>query len=104
MTPNLTIGYMAEQTNRERLDSVAARGWMVDKAAAIRSRGSRSAPLSATIGAALVRLGQRLQGMPLTAGTPVNLADPVKAATLPAPPTVSVRIARPHNQVARAMH
>ena len=84
MTPNLTIGYMAEQTNRGRLDGIAARGWMADEAAAIRSRSRRCAPLSGTLGAALVHLGERLQGMPQTADTSVNLVDPVKAAALPA--------------------
>ncbi len=38
MTPNLTVGYMAEQINRGRLDSVAARGWLAEEAAAKRSR------------------------------------------------------------------
>ena len=84
MSPNLTIGYMAEQTNRGRLDGVAARGWMADEAAAIRSRSRRPTPLLATLGAALVRLSERLQGMPQTATTPVTLAHSVKAATLPA--------------------
>ena len=31
MTPNLTVGYMAEQINRGRLDSVAARGWLTEE-------------------------------------------------------------------------
>ena len=84
MSPNLTIGYMAEQTNRGRLDSVAARGWMADEAAAIRSRSRRPTPLLATLGAALVRLGECIQGMPRTTDTPVNRAHSAKAATLPA--------------------
>jgi hypothetical protein len=73
MTPNLTVGYMAEQINRERLDGVAARGWLADEAAAARVGATGPAAVSATLGAALVRLGERIQGTARRAGT---LADP----------------------------
>lgn len=78
MTSNLTVGYMAEQLNRERLDGVAARGWLADQAAATRSRATEPARARANLGAALVRLGTWLQGTARTAGAP---ADP---AALPA--------------------
>ena len=74
MSPNLTVGYMAEQTNRGRLDGVAARGWLADEAAAARSRAARRAPVPARLGAALIRLGERIQGIAQPACTP---ADPV---------------------------
>jgi len=59
MTPNLTVGYMAEQINRGRLDSVAARGWLTEELAATHSRAIEIA--LANLGAALVRLGERMQ-------------------------------------------
>ncbi len=46
MSPNLTVGYMAEQINRERLDGVAARGWLADEAATNRSRATGARPCS----------------------------------------------------------
>jgi hypothetical protein len=73
MTPNLTVGYMAEQINRARLDSVAARGWLADEAAARRSRATQSAPVLVMLGAALVRLGAWIQGTARHAST---WADP----------------------------
>jgi hypothetical protein len=74
MTPNLTVGYMAEQINRGRLDGVAARGWLADEAAAKRSHGTGSSQVSAILGAVLVRLGERIKGISQTNCTP---ADPV---------------------------
>ena len=74
MTPNLTVGYMAEQINRERLDGLAARGWLADEAAAKRSRATGPAQLAEILGAALIRLGERIQGTVRPVGTP---ADPV---------------------------
>jgi hypothetical protein len=68
MTPNLTVGYMAEQINRGRLDGVAARGWLADEAAT-RSRATRLAPVLVILGAALVRLGEWTQGTARHAGT-----------------------------------
>jgi hypothetical protein len=72
MNPNVTVGYMAEQINRGRLDSVAARGWLADEAAT-RSRATRPAPGLVILGAALVRLGGWIQGTARHAGT---WADP----------------------------
>jgi hypothetical protein len=72
MSPNVTVGYMAEQINRERLDGVAARGWQADQAAASHSRRTRVAPVLANLGAALIRVGERIQGMAQSAGTPVD--------------------------------
>ena len=69
MTPNLTIGYMAAQTDRGRLDRVATHGWLADEAAATRPRVTRSARLLVLLGAALVRLGDRLQGTARPVGT-----------------------------------
>jgi hypothetical protein len=73
MTPNLTVGYMAEQINRGRLDGVAARGWLADEAAATRSRATQPAPVLVMLGAALVGLVAWIQGTTRPAGT---WADP----------------------------
>ena len=58
MSPNLTVGYLAEQTGRGRLDGVAA----------------RSARLLVVLSAALVRLAER----------PIGAAQPVDTAAAPA--------------------
>ena len=73
MTPNLTVGYMAEQINRERLDDVAARGWLADEAAANRCHAAGPAQARVIVGAALIRLGEWLRGTARPAGIP---ADP----------------------------
>ena len=57
MSPNLTVGYMAEQINRERLDGIASRGWLADEAAVTRFRAARPAHVPAMLGTALMRLG-----------------------------------------------
>lgn len=62
MTPNLTVCYMAEQITRGRLDAVAARGWVAEEAAATRVRVSRAALVPILLGAAFIRLGERMQG------------------------------------------
>ena len=72
MTPNLTVGYMAEQINRGRLDGVAARGWLAEEAAANRSRATEPALVPAILGAALVRLGERIQGNARPVGPSVD--------------------------------
>jgi len=72
MSPNVTVGYMAERINRERLDGVATRGWQADQAAATRSRRTGTALVLANLGTALVRVGQRIQGIAQSAGTPVD--------------------------------
>lgn len=69
MTPNLTIGYMAEQINRERLDGVAARGWLADEAAAKRPSAAGPAQVAEILGAALIRFGERIQGTVPSPGT-----------------------------------
>ncbi len=74
MTPNVTVGYMAEQINRGRLDDVAARGWLAEEAAATHSRATETAPVLVILGVALVRLGERIQGTARPAGTPANPA------------------------------
>jgi hypothetical protein len=63
---------MAEQINRERLDGVAARGWQADLAAASHSRRTGTATVLANLGAALIRVGGRIQGMAQSAGTQVD--------------------------------
>ena len=73
MTPDLTVVFMTEQINRGRLDSTAARGWMAEQASAARVGATGPATVSVTLGAALVRLGERIQGTAWRAGT---LADP----------------------------
>ena len=73
MNPNLDVGYMTEQITRGRLDGAAARGWLAEEAAATRPRVARSAQPLVILGAALVRLGGRLQG---TAGPAGAAADP----------------------------
>ena len=79
MTPNLSVGYMAEQINRGRLDSVAARGWMVDEAYAAGLHATEPARVLVILGAALVRLGERMQGTARYAGTwPDPAALPVR--------------------------
>ena len=72
MTPNVTVGYMAEQINRGRLDSVAAHGWQADQAAATSSCRTRTALVLANLGAAIVRVGERIQDMAQPAGAPVD--------------------------------
>jgi hypothetical protein len=74
MTPNLTVGYMAEQINRGRLDGVAARGWLTDEAAAQRSRATGPAQVPAKLGAALIRLGEWIQGTVRPASTRTDQA------------------------------
>jgi predicted Zn-dependent protease len=60
MNPNLLVSYMAEQINRGRLDNVAARGWLADEVAAKCSHAKGPAQVSALLGAALVRLRERI--------------------------------------------
>ncbi len=74
MSPNLTLSYMAEQINRGRLDDVAARGWLADEAATTRSRATRPVQVTEVLGAALIRLGERIQRKARPAGT---LTDPL---------------------------
>ena len=73
MTPDLTVVFMTEQINQERLDGLAARGWLAEQAAAKRSHATGPARVAEILGAALVRLRERIQGTALRAGT---LADP----------------------------
>lgn len=61
MNPNLTVSYMAEQISRERLDKVAARGWLADEAAAKCSHATGPVQAQAILGAALVRFGFRIR-------------------------------------------
>jgi hypothetical protein len=70
MNPNLTVGYMAEQTNRERLDGKAARDWLAEEAAVTRSRAARPALVPAMIGTALMRLSDRIHGAAQAADAP----------------------------------
>lgn len=74
MTPNVTVGYMAEQINRGQLDGMAARGWLADEAVAKRSRATGPAQVKAILGAALIRLGEWIQGTVRPAGTLANPA------------------------------
>jgi hypothetical protein len=62
MTPNVTVGYMAEQINRGRLDGEATRDWLAVEAARKRARASGPATMPAMLGAVLIRLGERMQG------------------------------------------
>jgi hypothetical protein len=61
MNPNVTVGYMAEQINRGRLNGVAARGWRADEAAATHSRSTKSAHVARRLGGALALLRELLQ-------------------------------------------
>jgi hypothetical protein len=73
MTPNLTVGYMAEQINRGRLDGLAARGSLADEAAVTRSRSTRPPQWPGMLGTALVRLCESIN----RAARPVHApADP----------------------------
>ena len=72
MSPNLTVGYMAEQINRERLDGIAARGWLAEEAAVTRSRAARPAQVPAMLGAALIRLGHRIHRVAQAADAPTD--------------------------------
>lgn len=76
MSPNLTVGYMAEQINRGRLDSVATRGWLADEAAKVCTRATASAWVQENLGAALIRLGERVQGTSRSAGSAGSAGDP----------------------------
>jgi hypothetical protein len=77
MSPNLTPSYMAEQINRGRLDGVAARGWLAEEAAATRSRATRPVQVPAVLGAALIRLSERIR----RDARPVSpLVDPIAHA------------------------
>ncbi len=75
MTPNLTVGYMAEQINRRRLDGLAARGSLVDEVTAKRPH---AAAFPGIIGAALIRIGEQIQGTARPSGT---LPDPAALST-----------------------
>ena len=72
MSPNLTVGYMAEQINRERLDGIASRGWLAEEAAVTRSRAARPAHVAAMLGTALMRLGDRIHGVAQVADAPTD--------------------------------
>jgi hypothetical protein len=72
MSPNLTVGYMAEQINRERLDGIASRGWLAEEAAVTRSRAARPAHVPAMLGTALMRLGDRIHGVAQVAHAPTD--------------------------------
>jgi hypothetical protein len=74
LTPNLTVGYVAERINRERLESLAARGSLADEAAATRSRATWPTQLSGMLGTALVRLGELIQLTARPADTPADSA------------------------------
>jgi hypothetical protein len=65
MTPQLMLGHMAARADHERLEAQAARGWFAEEAYAARApRRSPLAPIRHTVGAALVRVGERLGGRP----------------------------------------
>ena len=72
MSPNLTVGFMAEQVNRERLDGRASRGWLAEEAAV--TRATRPAQVPALLGAALMRLGARIYGVAQVADAPTGHA------------------------------
>ncbi len=70
MNPNLTVYDWAEQTNRQRLPGVAARGWLAE--AAVGYPASPAVRLRRATGSLLVRAGTYLQG----AGTVPPFAAP----------------------------
>ena len=74
MNPNLTVYYMAEQTSRGCLDGGAARTWLANELAATGSHATGHARLQAVLGAALVRVGERLQGSARLTGSPTDPA------------------------------
>ena len=73
MNPNITVSYMAEQINRGRLDDVAARGSLIDEAYAAGSHPLGPVPVPVILGAALIRLGEWIQG---TVRPSPTLAEP----------------------------
>ena len=74
MTPNITVSYMAEQINRGRLDDVAARGSLIDEAYAAGSHPLGPVPVPVILGAALIRLGEWIQGTVRPASTRADQA------------------------------
>lgn len=73
MNPNMTVYDWAEQTNRQRLPGVAARGWLAE--AAVGQSASPAVRLRRATGSLLVRAGTYLQG----AGAVSPLATPTGA-------------------------
>ena len=72
MNPHLTVVYMTEQINRERLDGIASRGWLAEEAAVTRARAARPALVPAMIGTALMRLGYRIHRAAQGADAPTD--------------------------------
>lgn len=77
MNPNITVGYMAEQINRERLNGLATRSSRIEEAYTASSQPVSPAQVPLILGAALIRLGAWIQGTVRSAGTP---AEPVALA------------------------
>ena len=64
MSSNLTVSFLAEQARRELLPAQAARGWLAVQAAAGSPHPGRGHAIRRAVGAALVRAGARLRGVP----------------------------------------
>jgi hypothetical protein len=79
MDTNLTAHFMATQKARAQLDARAARGWNVEQALATRAHASGATGLRRVVGEALIRTGERLQGLPRPA-IPAIGADGAPAA------------------------
>lgn len=61
MSPNLTTSYAALQIERDRLPSLASRGWEAEEAVGRASQVSMLTTVRRSIGTVLVTLGKRLQ-------------------------------------------
>jgi hypothetical protein len=64
MSSNLTVSFLAEQARRELLPAQAERGWRAAQAATGAQGAGRGQAIRQAAGAALVRLGTRLGGVP----------------------------------------
>ena len=64
MSSNLTVSFLAEQARRELLPAQAARGWLAVQAASGLPHAGWGQAIRRVAGAALVRVGARLQGVP----------------------------------------
>ena len=72
MTSNLTVGYMAEQINRGRLDGVATRGWLADEAAAAHTPPTVRAQVTAILATARARLNGQIPGRVRPTGASID--------------------------------
>lgn len=75
VNPNVTVGYLAEQINRSRLDHEAARNWRAAQAAAHRSPSTYPAHRRLPRIQTLIRPGERLEGLLRSPERQVRVAE-----------------------------